>query len=87
MTDHDNCQNMLSYLSDFVDGELNQELCAQIETHLSQCPDCSIVVDTLKKTIYLYQNSTKDSIKVPDDVRERLFRCLNLEEYIKPDLS
>jgi predicted anti-sigma-YlaC factor YlaD len=76
---------MLTFLSDFVDGELNQELCLQIETHLSQCPDCSIVVDTLKKTIYLYQKSSKDSEHVPDEVRERLFRCLNLEEYMKPN--
>lgn len=58
MIEHKNCQNMLTFLSDFVDGELNQELCFQIETHLSECPDCSIVVDTLKKTISLYQNSS-----------------------------
>jgi len=76
---------MLTYLSDFVDGELNQELCLQLETHLSDCPDCSIVVDTLKKTIYLYQNNSKSLEQVPDDVRERLFRCLNLAEYIKPN--
>jgi anti-sigma factor (TIGR02949 family) len=85
MIEHENCQNMLTFLSDFVDGELNQDLCLQIETHLSQCPDCSIVVDTLKKTIYLYQKSSISSEKVPDDVRERLFRCLHLEEFMKPD--
>ena len=85
MIDHENCQNMLTFLSDFVDGELNQDLCVQIETHLSQCPDCSIVLDTLKKTIYLYQTSSISSEQVPDDVRERLFKCLNLEEYMKPN--
>lgn len=84
MNEHKNCQYMLSFLSDFVDGELNQDLCSQIETHLSECPDCSIVVDTLKKTISLYQNSSNHSDQVPEEVRERLFRCLNLEEYIKP---
>lgn len=84
MIDHDNCQTMLSLISDFVDGELNQDLCLQIESHLSECPDCSIVVDTLKKTIFLYQNSSNDIKQVPEDVRERLFKCLNLEEFIKP---
>jgi predicted anti-sigma-YlaC factor YlaD len=87
MKEHDNCLTMLSLLSDFVDGELNQELCLQIETHLSQCPDCSIVVDTLKKTIYLYQSNSKNQEQVPEDVRERLFKCLNLEEYLKPNQS
>jgi predicted anti-sigma-YlaC factor YlaD len=83
MIEHENCQIMLSLLSDFVDGELKQELCFQIESHLSQCPECSIVVDTLKKTIYLYKNSANVNDQVPNDVRERLFKCLNLEEYIK----
>ena len=82
MIEHENCQNMLSFLSDFVDGELNQDLCLEIESHLSQCPDCSIVIDTLKKTIYLYRKNSIGSDQVPDDVRKRLFRCLNLEEYI-----
>lgn len=85
MIEQENCKNMLSLLSEFVDGELNHEVCLQIESHLSQCTDCSIVVDTLKKTIYLYQKSSKSSVQVPDEVRERLFRCLNLEEYIKPN--
>ena len=79
---HENCQSMLSQLSDFVDGELRDELCVELENHLSQCPDCSVVVDTLKKTIYLYkENSTKPE-HVPDDVRERLFKCLDLDEFI-----
>jgi anti-sigma factor RsiW len=82
MIKHENCQSMLSFLSDFVDGELNQDLCLEIESHLSQCPDCSIVIDTLKKTIYLYRKNSIGSDQVPNDVRKRLFRCLNLEEYI-----
>ena len=84
MREHENCKGMLSFLSDFVDGELNQDLCMQIESHLSQCPDCSIVVDTLKKTIYLYKNNSNSSDQLPDEVRKRLFKCLSLEEYIRP---
>jgi len=87
MKEHENCQTMLTFLSDFVDGDLDQDLCLQIETHLSECPDCAIVVDTLKKTIYLYQSNSKNTVQVPDDVRERLFKCLNLEEFIKPEQS
>ena len=83
MIEHENCQNLLSLLSDFVDGELNKDLCFQIQSHLSHCPDCSIVVDTLKKTIYLYQQSSNSSELVTDEVRERLFKCLNLEEFMK----
>ena len=85
MKKHENCQTMLAYLSDYVDGELNKELCSQLETHLADCPDCSIVIDTLKKTIYLYQKNSNNTDQVPDDVRERLYKCLNLEMFLKSD--
>jgi anti-sigma factor (TIGR02949 family) len=85
MKKHENCQTMLAYLSDYVDGELNKELCSQLETHLADCPDCSIVIDTLKKTIYLYQKNSNNTDHVPDDVRERLYKCLNLEMFLKSD--
>ena len=79
---HENCQSMLSMLSDFVDGELNSEFCEALENHLSECPDCSIVLDTLKKTISLYKQTSHENVHIPDDVRERLYQCLDLEEFI-----
>ena len=82
MMKHENCQSMLSMLSDFIDGELKDEFCVELENHLSECPDCSIVVDTLKKTISLYKENASEPLHVPNDVRERLFKCLNLEEFI-----
>jgi len=69
---------MLGSLSEFVDGALEQELCAKIESHLANCPDCSIVVDTLQKTIYLYR-TTSEQESIPDGVRDRLFASLDLE--------
>ncbi|HKZ43551.1 MAG TPA: anti-sigma factor [Anaerolineales bacterium] len=79
---HENCQSMLLLLSDFIDGELNSEFCEAIEDHLAECPDCSIVVDTLKRTISLYKESSIKPVRVPEDVRERLYKCLDLEEFI-----
>jgi hypothetical protein len=37
-------------------------------------------VDTLRKTIYLYRSSTGPP-DVPADVRDRLFRRLDLDEF------
>jgi len=74
--DHD-CKNLLSNLSDYVDGELSVEICAELEQHLSGCENCRIVVNTLRKTIDIYhQTGAVESI--PADVRSRLFKCLNL---------
>ena len=71
---------MLESLSDYVDGELEAELCKELERHMDGCENCQIVVDTLRKTIYLYRSSTGPP-DVPPDVRDRLFRRLDLDEF------
>jgi anti-sigma factor (TIGR02949 family) len=80
--EHKNCRHLLGSLSDFIDGSLEADLCAEIEHHLAECENCCIVVDSLNKTIYLYQ-TTSQEVSVPEDVRERLFRRLNLDDYIE----
>ena len=80
---HINCQSLLNSLSDYVDGNLGSELCADIERHISECHDCRIVVDTMKRTIYLYHKTAGKKIDIPDVVRERLYRSLNLDDYLK----
>lgn len=78
-----NCHDLLGVLSDYIDGELKAELCAQLEQHLSECENCRVVVDTLHKTISLYQKSTTQA-GVPKGLRERLLTRLDLDEFIKP---
>lgn len=73
---------MLGSLSEYVDGSLGQSICDEIERHLAECDDCKVIVDTLKKTVYLVR-STAEEPDVPEDVRDRLYRTLNLEEYLK----
>jgi anti-sigma factor RsiW len=80
--DQYNCQALLGSLCDYVDGCLSEELCQEIEQHLSECDDCRVVVDTLHKTIYLYKKSAEET-EVPGNVRERLFKALNIEDYLQ----
>jgi predicted anti-sigma-YlaC factor YlaD len=80
MTKHENCKHLLGSLSEYVDGDLEGTLCAEIERHLADCEDCRIVVDTLNKTVLLYHQSA-EQVTVPPEVRQRLFRCLDLEDY------
>jgi anti-sigma factor RsiW len=77
------CDSLLGLLSDYVDGSLGEELCQEIERHVSDCQNCHIVVDTLRKTISLYHVSAAEEGEVPGKVRERLFRTLNLDDYIQ----
>lgn len=80
--EHHNCHDLLESLSDYVDHDLNAEMCVEIERHLQNCENCRIVIDTLKKTVELYHTTTRRP-DVPEDVRERLYMCLGLDEFIQ----
>ncbi len=79
---HQNCQALLGSLSEYIDGELPSELCKEIEKHLEGCDNCRIVLNTTRRTIDLVQLPIEEN--VPDDVRERLFKRLNLDDYLHP---
>ncbi len=82
MNDSLHCKELIKTLSDYIDGELDDALCVDLEKHLSECDNCRVVVDALRKTIELYRDDSTDE-KLPQDVRERLFHCLDLEEYVR----
>lgn len=74
---HGVCHDLLGQLSDYVDGELEASLCAELEAHLAECPNCRVMVDTVRKTIVLYQ--TQATTELPSDVEARLYRVLEIE--------
>ena len=75
--EHGHCQELLGQLSDYVDGELEASLCAELEAHLAECPNCRVMVDTVRKTILLYR--TQAAAELPSDVEARLYRVLEIE--------
>lgn len=81
MTHPHNCREMLGALSEYVDDTLSPQVCAEIEKHLAECQNCRVVVDTLKKTVYLVQQAAPAD-NLPEEVRTRLFHTLNLEEFL-----
>lgn len=78
-----NCSRLLGSLSDYIDGDLKAEICAQIEEHIKECDNCRIVVNTLQKTVELYETSSNETAMLPEAIRERLFLKLNLEDLMK----
>ncbi len=80
---HSNCESLLGSLSEYIDGELNPELCREIEKHLAECENCRVVLNTTKRTIDLVQ-APAERPGLPDDVRARLFKRLNLDDYLEP---
>ena len=68
------CQQVLRQLSEYLDGELDPAMLESLKRHLEHCEDCSIIVQTTKKTIEISCNS--EPIPLPNDVRERLRRSV-----------
>jgi anti-sigma factor RsiW len=71
------CKEHLGCLSEYVDGDLDPELCAELERHMAECGDCRVVVDTLRKTVSLYRSYGHEDL--PPDAKERLYAVLKLE--------
>jgi anti-sigma factor (TIGR02949 family) len=80
---HLNCESLLGSLSEYIDGGLSPELCQEIEKHLAGCENCRVVLNTTKRTIDLVQ-APAEKPDLPDEVRERLFKRLHLDDYLKP---
>lgn len=80
MTGQLSCQEVLSLLSAYVDGELSSELCRAIEDHMRSCHNCYVVLDSMNKTLMLYHRL--DPPEMPSDVQVRLFRVLNLDDFV-----
>jgi len=77
------CQALLAQLGDYIDGELEATLCAEIEQHLADCDDCRVLVDTTRKTVLLYrQHGQQSRVELPVDITSRLWQKLNEEGCI-----
>ncbi|HXF68836.1 MAG TPA: zf-HC2 domain-containing protein [Thermoflexus sp.] len=74
------CEEWLGRISLYLDGELAEHLCRELERHLAECPDCHVVFNTTRRTIELYRRYGQ--VSMPEDTRERLFRVLNLEDFL-----
>lgn len=64
------CRDYISNLNDYIDGELEPELCDEIERHVGQCENCRIMVDTLTKTVKLCRDGQSEHL--PDELQNKL---------------
>ena len=68
------CEELLQYLSDYIDQNLDEELTAAAQEHLATCHNCRVVLDTTKQTIFLFREQGKRTI--PAARRQHLFNQL-----------
>ena len=68
------CKDFLSELSDYLDENVEPQIRAQLEAHITECPNCWVVADTTKKTIRIYKGM--DPYPIPSEVESRLMKAL-----------
>jgi hypothetical protein len=60
------CADSLTQLSDYVEGDVADELRLQLEMHLSHCRSCTVLVDSTRKTIRILTDA--DCFWPPENV-------------------
>lgn len=72
------CRELFERLSEYVDGELSQELCEEIRHHMDGCDPCVNFAKTLKTTAELCRRLPSRPIPadVAAELRSLLARCL-----------
>ncbi len=64
------CKEMFARLSEFLDGELTQELCEEIQAHLEGCRPCEAFARALRRTVELCRQLP--SKPLPEQLRQEL---------------
>lgn len=71
------CDDLIKYLSDYIDQNLDAELSDEVREHMATCEHCCIMLDTTQKTILLYKTAGREEL--PHSQRTRLFERLEAE--------
>ena len=68
------CKQFLTELNDYLDEETSVEERGRLQSHINECPNCWVVVDTTRKTMRVYKGVEPQT--VPKEVSERLMAAL-----------
>ena len=74
------CLKCFQRISEYLDGELADDVCHEIDEHLRQCPECRGYVDSLKKTIQLCKGMATEEmpIGIHDRIRSKIRELLQM---------
>ena len=76
------CTEVMEKLSEYLDADVQSELRKTVDEHLDACHDCNFYVDTVRKTVVLYQADLR--IEVPMKATARLHAALQAEYAMNP---
>ncbi len=68
------CNDFLKELSDYLDESVEGELRQRIGGHITECPNCWVMLDTTKKTLQIYRGLEPEPI--PTGLHSKLMTAL-----------
>ena len=60
--DPEKCRLMFEKLSEYIDNELDEVTCSEIERHMKACINCQVCLATLKRVIDLCKNMKPEPV-------------------------
>jgi anti-sigma factor RsiW len=73
-------------LNDYLDEAVDVEVRRKIEVHISECPNCFVILDTTRKTIQVYKGMQPQVL--PTEVQTRLLKAVERKMAArKPGIS
>ena len=67
------CREIFARLSEYLDGELEADLCSRLEEHMGGCPPCEAFLESLRRTVELARDLPAPTL--PDDLKEELLQA------------
>ena len=68
------CKQFLQELSGYLDKTLDPQELAELHRHVSECPNCFVVCDTVEKTLRVFKGM--DCKPVPQSIQARLLAAI-----------
>jgi len=68
------CKEIFARLSEYMDGELPDDICERIDGHMEDCPPCQAFLRSLENTVRLVEDQQPP--RLPDDIRQSVLDAL-----------
>jgi len=68
------CKEFLKALGDYLDETVDPAAKEALNRHITECPNCWVILDTTQKTIQVYKGM--DPEPLPEAVHDRLIKAI-----------
>jgi len=76
------CKECLDLLSDYMDGDLDSQISADLEEHFQDCPPCIAFLNTFKTSTQLC-GETLRQVDIPEVVQSKMKEFIDQQKQKK----